>query len=206
MHYGNPFQFQGRKLGSTSLRAIHLSHQKPCHDAVLMDIMTNFKGIQKMKWRASARTSKIETNDETNYLRNLTNVCRNGEQIENYEGIFANMDCECAVVESMITGLRGIWFKQNKNLTQFTGWGLKPSCTADGSYNKKQCKGGKCYCVDRWDDKGIFTLQMRTIVLLTFMSFRYGRQCEKEKLDSEPISCDGAGDPNHPDKAPEKCP
>ena len=36
--------------------------------------------------------------------------------------------------------------------------------------------------------------------------FRYGRQCEKEKLDSEPISCEGVGDAENPDKAPEKCP
>ena len=42
------------------------------------------------------------------------------------------MDCECAVVEAMTTG-----------------WGQKPACTEDGSYNRKQCKGGRCYCVDR---------------------------------------------------------
>ena len=33
------------------------------------------------------------------------NLYREGKQIENYEGTFANMDCECAVVESMISGL-----------------------------------------------------------------------------------------------------
>ena len=49
-----------------------------------------------------------------------------------YNGTYANMDCECATVESRING-----------------WGQKPACTSDGSYIKKQCKAGKCYCVDK---------------------------------------------------------
>ena len=64
--------------------------------------MTNFKEIQKMEKKASAHTSKRKSLKE-NFQP--CNICRDGKQIENYEGTFANMDCECAVVESMISGL-----------------------------------------------------------------------------------------------------
>ena len=56
---------------------------------------------------------------------------REGGALASYRGLYADMDCECAVVEAMTTG-----------------WGQKPACTEDGSYNRKQCKGGRCYCVD----------------------------------------------------------
>ena len=57
---------------------------------------------------------------------------REGEPLVSYRGLYADMDCECAVVESLLTG-----------------WGEKPACTGDGSYGSVQCKAGKCYCVDR---------------------------------------------------------
>ena len=71
-----------------------------------MDTTTNFKGIQRMATEASAHTS---INKQREFCNNsqIQNVCRDGKQIENYEGTFAHMDCECAVVESLITGLLG---------------------------------------------------------------------------------------------------
>ena len=29
-------------------------------------------------------------------------------------------------------------------------WGEKPSCTSSGSYTRRQCLSGKCFCVDQW--------------------------------------------------------
>eukprot|EP00092_Neocalanus_flemingeri_P031901 GFUD01034655.1.p1 GENE.GFUD01034655.1~~GFUD01034655.1.p1 ORF type:complete len:486 (+),score=98.25 GFUD01034655.1:65-1459(+) len=87
-----------------------------------------------------------------------------GKPLEDFQGDFNMMDCECAVV---------------RNLT--SQWGEKPSCTVDGSYRNQQCKGGKCYCVDR-----------------------YGRQCEKEVDQSVTLDCTNADDME--DKAPELCP
>ena len=61
-------------------------------------------------------------------------VLRLGQQISGYSGEFSEMDCECALVSSLMTG-----------------WGEKPACTEDGSYLSVQCKAGKCFCVDRSD-------------------------------------------------------
>merc|ERR1711915_114066 len=91
-------------------------------------------------------------------------VDRFGKPLEGYVGEFATMDCECAVIS---------------NLT--SQWGEKPSCTVDGSYKKQQCRGGKCYCVDR-----------------------YGRQCAKEVDQTETLDCAHADDDN--EKAPARCP
>jgi len=83
-----------------------------------------------------------------------------------YKGIYAEMDCECAMVESMMSG-----------------WGQKPNCVSDGSYNNKQCNSGKCYCVDS-----------------------FGRQCCKEVNAEETLICPRDETSQIPDKAPKFCP
>jgi len=80
-----------------------------------------------------------------------------------YKGEFSSMDCECAMVRHLITG----------------DWGEKPVCTRDGSYRNYQCRGGRCYCVDR-----------------------YGFQCSPEVDQTVTLDCASAEDPQ---KAPETC-
>merc|ERR1719334_2241321 len=56
-----------------------------------------------------------------------------GNQLEDFTGVYAEMDCHCAQVRH-----------------RMSGWGEKPHCTKDGSYSMRQCKEGKCYCVDKF--------------------------------------------------------
>jgi len=92
---------------------------------------------------------------------------KNGDPLEDFQGSYDEMDCECAMVRSLSSQ-----------------WGEKPSCTVDGSYRNYQCKGGKCYCVNR-----------------------FGFQCAKEVDQTITLDC---SNPNEdastvPDKAPEYC-
>jgi len=82
-----------------------------------------------------------------------------------YHGVYKDMDCECAMVRHGTSQ-----------------WGEKPSCTSDGSYRNFQCKGGKCYCVDR-----------------------YGFQCDMEAEQTVTLDCTTAEDQNVEHKAPATC-
>jgi len=110
--------------------------------------------------------SQVQKNSDDKTLTEGFCSDKLGNPLEDFKGKFDNMDCECAVV---------------RNLT--SQWGEKPICTVDGSYRNYQCKGGKCYCVDR-----------------------YGRQCEKEVDQSVTLDCLDAQDLDVADKAPELCP
>ena len=78
---------------------------------------------------ATALTSKL---DEI-ALQSAECCVRLGQQISGYQGVFSELDCECAVLASLTTV-----------------WGESPACTEDGSFTAVQCKAGKCYCVDRY--------------------------------------------------------
>jgi len=82
-----------------------------------------------------------------------------GNRLEDFSGAYSDMDCQCALM---------------RNRTQ--EWGEKPSCTSSGSYRRRQCLSGKCFCVDQ-----------------------FGTQCAKETPSSEPGCClqpDMNGEPN----------
>jgi len=82
-----------------------------------------------------------------------------GNRLEDFSGTYTEMDCQCALM---------------RNRTQ--EWGEKPSCTSNGSYRRRQCLSGKCFCVDQ-----------------------FGTQCAKETPSSEPGCCLGSdvnGEPN----------
>jgi len=72
-----------------------------------------------------------------------------GNRLEDFSGTYAEMDCQCALM---------------RNRTQ--EWGEKPLCTSNGSYRRRQCLSGKCFCVDQ-----------------------FGTQCAKETPSSEPGCC-----------------
>jgi len=82
-----------------------------------------------------------------------------GNRLEDFSGTYTEMDCQCALM---------------RNRTQ--EWGEKPLCTSNGSYRRRQCLSGKCFCVDQ-----------------------FGTQCAKETPSSEPGCClqnDINGEPN----------
>ena len=137
-----------------------------CQSVVLMASMHQSSASRPTLVVATAPTCKLEGS----ILSSLQ--LRLGNRLERFVGDYDEMDCQCAVMRNRwalalgtassckkVTGektfssffLSKIFFPTPlfPLLARTQAWGEKPMCTSSGTYRRRQCKDGMCYCVDR---------------------------------------------------------